>query len=446
MDGDQQSHLLNLPNECVLQILIFLSPADIGNVQLVSKSVFLSAQDNLIWLKFCIEHLRTARAKRIGSASKRNFFGVLSSPTKEKEPPPTPLSSLTPLWVRQEITTERYWKCEYVWFTQKPQKITFQTPGSGGVWCAKHLTVADDDPTHFRVASGGDDGTVLLWDSASTSSIQLGKHAEAVLCLCGGGIGPSYFWKGSENFLFSGSQDHSVKLWDLTTNAFVRNFIGHSASVASCIETGEHTIATGGGDSNVIVWDTRSQNHTNKIYGHEGTVLSLALLDPDGRYILSSARDNTLRIWDTRTCRQLQLHHTTGPVRDMSYSKYGTTLVTGGGYIRSPKLQLYKVNLEDRLVPNYKSLVKMLDPPVHMLGHSDAVCSLTGDSTKVISGSFDSSIKIWSKVYPGECVRTIGEHFKAVTSVHLNRNSSSFVSASLDGFIKIWFWDNRSSL
>jgi len=297
------------------------------------------------------------------------------------------------------------------------------------------------------VASGGDDGSVLIWDSvANTTMHTLGKHAEAVLCLCGGGNGPNHFWKGSEISLFSGSHDQTVKSWDLSTNAYVRNFVGHSGAVVSCIESGDHTIVTGGGDGNVIIWDTRAQTHTTKILGHEGTVLSLVLLDPDGRYVLSSARDNTLRIWDTRTCAQLQINHTTGPVRDMSYSKYGTTLVTGGGHIRSPKLHLYNVNLEDRLVPNYKSLVKMLDPPVHLLGHTDAICSLTGDSTKVISGSIDSSIKIWSKVYGGECVRTVGDHLKVVTSVHLNRSSSSFVSASLDGFIKVWYWKNESTV
>eukprot|EP00026_Physarum_polycephalum_P006370 Phypoly_transcript_06412.p1 GENE.Phypoly_transcript_06412~~Phypoly_transcript_06412.p1 ORF type:complete len:447 (+),score=62.06 Phypoly_transcript_06412:390-1730(+) len=441
----KHSHLLSLPYECLLHILLLLSPKDVSHVQLVSKPLFLSAQDNLCWLKFCVEHLMREKEKRMANANKRSFFVKTppSSPTKGAAPLPNP----TPILVRKEITNLRYWKQEYKCYTQKPQTISFQA--SSDVWSVRHLSVRDSDSNHFRVASGCEDGTIHIFDTENPANAQtLGKHAESVLCLCGGGNGANYSWESnsSEDFLFSGSHDRSIKLWDLRTNSLVRNFVGHTGAVVCCAENGEHTIATGSGDSSVRMWDTRTSTQAAKILGHEGTILSLVVLDPDGRYILTSARDNTLRIWDTRTCAQVQLHHTAGPVRDMSYSKYATTLVTGGGYSRIPKLYLYNVNLEDKLVPRYKSLVKMLDPPLHMLGHSDAICSLTGDSTKVISASFDGSIRIWSKVYMGECVRTLNGHLKEVTGVHLNHDSTSFVSGSLDGTVKVWYWDTFTSL
>lgn len=74
------------------------------------------------------------------------------------------------------------------------------------------------------MASGGDDGAVLLWDSVDPMQT-LGKHSEVVLCMCGGGNGPSHFWRGSENYLFSGSQDKLIKLWDLSNNSLVLHFV-----------------------------------------------------------------------------------------------------------------------------------------------------------------------------------------------------------------------------
>lgn len=446
---NNESILLSLPDECLLHILTHLTLESVGALQQVSKTMFLTAQDNLIWLKFCVDYIRSAKEKRIGlNASKKSFFTVKTSPptSPTKKPQSSSSSSLpTPRLVRSRKSNERYWKLEYKCYMKKPETVTFQA--TSGVWSVRHLSSPASDSNHFKAASGGDDGTIHIWDTHSPVQV-LGKHSESVMCLAGGGDSSSHIGQSSNSadFLFSGSQDKSGKLWDLQAGSQVRSFLGHTGAVVCCVENGENTIVTGSGDRSVRIWDTRTAAQTTKILGHEGTVLSLVILDPEGRYMLTSARDNTLRIWDTRTCAQVQLHHTAGPVRGMSYSKYGTTLVTGGGYSRIPKLYLYDVNLEDKLTPRYKSFVKMLDPPTHMLGHADAICALTGDSTKVISASFDGYVKIWSKVYMGECIKTVGGHTKEVTSVHLNRKSTSFVSGSLDTTIKIWYWDNTSTL
>ncbi len=50
---------------------------------------------------------------------------------------------------------------------------------------------------------------------------------------------------------------------------------------------------------------------------------------------------------------------------------------------------------------------------------------------------------MWSKL-SGECVRTFTEHTKPVTAVHMNASSNCIVSASLDGIIKVRYWDCNS--
>jgi WD40 repeat protein len=59
------------------------------------------------------------------------------------------------------------------------------------------------------------------------------------------------------------------------------------------------------------------------------------------------------------------------------------------------------------------------------------------DSSKIVSGSLDKTIKIWDAV-SGESLNTLEGHFESVSSVSWNHDSSKIVSGSYDETIKIW--------
>src|SRR5262245_57948448 len=60
------------------------------------------------------------------------------------------------------------------------------------------------------------------------------------------------------------------------------------------------TLYSGGDDHLVRVWDVRARKELPPFEGHMAGVLALALT-ADGRTLVSAGRDGSVRFWDTRT-------------------------------------------------------------------------------------------------------------------------------------------------
>jgi WD40 repeat protein len=76
---------------------------------------------------------------------------------------------------------------------------------------------------------------------------------------------------------------------------------------------------------------------------------------------------------------------------------------------------------------------------LELVGHSSGVNSVdwSNDGSKILSGSWDQTIKIWDGM-TGELLNTLEGHSGWVQSVSWNHDSSRIVSGSFDGTIKIW--------
>jgi len=74
-----------------------------------------------------------------------------------------------------------------------------------------------------------------------------------------------------------------------------------------------------------------------------------------------------------------------------------------------------------------------------LTGHTKAVTSvaMSWDDLKLISASWDKSVKIWD-FDTGECLNTLTGHSDWVRSVAISRDSSTIVSGSQDNTIKVW--------
>ena len=74
-----------------------------------------------------------------------------------------------------------------------------------------------------------------------------------------------------------------------------------------------------------------------------------------------------------------------------------------------------------------------------LVGHSSRVTtvSITPDGSKVISGSYDNTIKIWN-INTGEELKTLNGHSSSVTAVSITPDGSKIISGSYDNTLKIW--------
>jgi hypothetical protein len=101
-------------------------------------------------------------------------------------------------------------------------------------------------------------------------------------------------------FIISGSDDNTLKLWDVEARSIVHSFEGHAASVHSVAFSPDgRFIISGSYDKTVKLWDVAAKTLVHTFEGHTASVNSV-VFSPDGRFIISGSDDNTVKLWDVK--------------------------------------------------------------------------------------------------------------------------------------------------
>lgn len=151
------------------------------------------------------------------------------------------------------------------------------------------------NPAGDLVASSGDDTSILLWDTRqAAAAAELVGHRRTVWSLC---------WSPDGRQLVSCGQGAEVRVWDMRRRQ-------ESASTLSAHHGRDtHRAVFAGGASLVVSCGRDQQVQVRQnlpalplqygLQGHTGTVYDLAL-HPDGKQLLTSSADTTLKLWRLR--------------------------------------------------------------------------------------------------------------------------------------------------
>jgi len=129
--------------------------------------------------------------------------------------------------------------------------------------------------------------------------------------------------------LISGSDDKTLKVWNLHRGELEQTFSGHSDWVIAVAVTpdGERVIS-GSGDTTLKVWNLHRGELEQTFSGHSSYVRAVAVT-PDGERVISGSHDNTLKVWNLHRGEMIANFPGDGSITCCAISPDGQTLIAG---------------------------------------------------------------------------------------------------------------------
>jgi eukaryotic-like serine/threonine-protein kinase len=223
-----------------------------------------------------------------------------------------------------------------------------------------------------RLVSGSADKTVRLWEVASGRELHcLERHAAAVTAVA---------FSPDGRRLASGSEDTLVRMWDANTGHIALEFKGHTRAVHGIAfhPDGKRAVSVGRDrkqgeailwsavtgeiilvpqskkvmtsvafnpdgkqiavgvlenkpnlPASISLWDADSGQILQSLAGHGDTITDLAF-SRDGKQLVSASADQTVRLWDAVTGKEVFTFHEEAPVLAVAFSPDSQRIASGG--------------------------------------------------------------------------------------------------------------------
>lgn len=232
----------------------------------------------------------------------------------------------------------------------------------------------------------------------------------------------------------SGSDDKTIKIWDLETGQCRATLEGHTEGVMSVAITPDgKRIVSGGTDEAVRVWDAVTlKNQTNLIL--DGIPLSISSLSDSERVLIGlTSPQNVIELWSLACDRRVWGKRVASYVNSVSVDAKGK-VATSGHSGDDNGVRLWDLETGQCLAT--------------LKGHSDEVncVQITPDGRFAVSGSDDKTVKVWD-LEAGTCIGTLEGHENKVHSVAISPNGSLIASTGfIDATVRLWDWKSGACL
>ena len=160
------------------------------------------------------------------------------------------------------------------------------------------ITCGEFSPDGRHFATGHHDGVIRIHPLF---------HEEAPIVLKGdiAEVRALAFDRNDANRLASGGDDRIIRVWDVLRQRVEKELSGH-ATIVHCIAfspDGNHLVSSAM-DADVLVWDAHAGTIRHRLAGHSGLGIRAAF-SPEGDRVATSDRfSNTLKLFDVKTGRE----------------------------------------------------------------------------------------------------------------------------------------------
>ena len=230
-----------------------------------------------------------------------------------------------------------------------------------------------------KLISGSEDGSIRVWDVA-------GERCEGVL---EGHTGRVTSLAASGGRLVSGSWDRTVRVCGMEGEASrwrCERTLDGQRSMVWCVVAWEGGVAGGCGDGGIGVWGAETWGLERTLRGHERHVFALVM---SGGRLISSSSDRTVRVWSTETwgCVQtVEVYPAGSPLFIFRLAVNGPTLVGGSFCLPYSASEEHEVRVWD--LETLRPLHTIKQPA------GKAVCSLVRDGVEAW-GAVGDEVVVW---------------------------------------------------
>ncbi|CAG8521953.1 11221_t:CDS:10, partial [Cetraspora pellucida] len=295
------------------------------------------------------------------------------------------------------------------------------------------LTYVGKDETHLAIATNTEQ--INLYNIKSFDFNIIYGHVDIVICL-----DKSY----DGTVLISGSKDHTARIWSIDVDNENSDdsqvnclgvCIGHTAAIGTVAFSKKSLkfCLTGSQDRTIKYWDLshldRSRPdenfrpkvlYTNK--AHDKDINSIAVA-PNDKIFATGSQDKSVKIWSVNDGKLLGTcsGHKRG-VWSVQFSPVDQTIVTSSG---DKTIKIWSTT-------NF-SCLKTFE------GHTNTVlkASFLTSGTQLISCGSDGLLKLWT-IKSNECITTLDNHTEKIWALTVRKDENVVVSGGADSLINLW--------
>jgi len=285
-----------------------------------------------------------------------------------------------------------------------------------------------------QMVSGSDDKTIKLWD------LETGKITHAMVDKSG--IGVISITPDGKRIVF-GSGDKFIKLWDLETGKIMHTMLDTSGIGVISITPDGRRIVFGNGEKSIKLWDLESNKIIDKMTGHliknRDVILDII---PDGKLAVNGRYDGTIELWDFEADKLIRtitglikkrdsISITPDGKRAITWSIDGTiwlwNLETG-----KPIRPLEGHKKREDAIYSYNRPILRWEPKIKY-----NVISISPNGTRAVAESNNGNISLWN-LKNGKLIRTMAGYDMRSNVITISSDGTHAVAGSDDGTIRLW--------
>lgn len=332
------------------------------------------------------------------------------------------------------------------------------------------------------VAAAGEKGLVTLWDILKSKKLY--TQEKSLMSAAKEEEGNSIthlLYNAAINSFAVVSMDQNIFIYSMANFGCMKQIVGYLDSILDIAYVGEEDshIAVASNSSDIKFYELSTMS-CQLLCGHTQIVLSLATTPANRKLLISTAKDNSVRVWllDKETkkmaCIASAVKHTASVgcvCISQSLAKFFVSasqdsclklwslpenLTTSSGHIEIQSTHTVLAHVKD-----INSVAISLNDELIATGSQDKTAKLWSTNNLRLIGTFnghrkgvwcvrfspidkvlmttsaDCTIKIWS-LHDLTCLKTLQGHESSVLKAEFMSRGMQLISAGADGLIKIW--------